>query len=249
MNRSETIAKLAAALVAFNGEVSKIEKDSVNPHFRNKYASLDNIIDEIRPILTKHGLNIIQMPSGDGETLTMSTLLLHESGEFIESPPLTMRPSKNDPQGIGSCATYARRYSLAAFLSLNTGEDDDGNAASGPRQKIDNVPLIGSKEEAQEAGAKKLAEQKAKAAYNNTPTPTGDKISEAQLKLFANKAKQAGFISPEQVTHLKADLLEKFGVSEPADIPKSKFNAALTWIQEQVAPFQLTGEPNSDLPF
>lgn len=241
MNRSESIVKIATALVAFNGEVSKIEKDSVNPHFRNKYASLDNIIDEIRPILTKHGLAVIQMPSGDGETLTMSTLLVHTSGEFIESPPLTMRPSKNDPQGIGSCATYARRYSLAAFLSLNTGEDDDGNAASA------SAPRTGTKEDSQAVGQQKLQEAKAKTAYSASQTP-GDRISEAQLKLFATKAKQSGYKSPEQVAFLKSELKVMFGVDEPSDIKKAQFNSALSWIQETPAPVE-TGIQDSDLPF
>lgn len=133
--KSESIIEIAKALCKFNGEIQKIEKDSTNPHFKNKYASLDNIIDEIRPILTKHGLSIIQMPGGDGENFKMSTLLIHESGEWIESDPIVMKPVKNDPQGIGSCATYARRYSLSAFLSLNTGEDDDGNEASKGQQQ------------------------------------------------------------------------------------------------------------------
>ena len=128
--KSESITNIAVALVKFNNEVSKIGKDSANPHFKNKYASLDNIIDEIRPILTKHGLSILQMPGGDGEKFSMTTMLIHESGEWIESQPIVMRPVKNDPQGIGSCTTYARRYSLSAFLSLNTGEDDDGNDAT-----------------------------------------------------------------------------------------------------------------------
>jgi hypothetical protein len=132
--KSESIIEIAKALCKFNGEIQKIEKDSTNPHFKNKYASLDNIIDEIRPILTKHGLSIIQMPGGDGENFKMSTLLIHESGEWIESDPIVMKPVKNDPQGIGSCATYARRYSLSAFLSLNTGEDDDGNDATQPNK-------------------------------------------------------------------------------------------------------------------
>lgn len=138
--KSESIKNIAVALCKFNGEVSKIEKDSSNPHFKNRYASLDHIIDEIRPILTKHGLSIIQMPGGDGEKFTMSTLLIHESGEWLESDPIVMRPVKNDPQGIGSCATYARRYSLAAFLSLNTGEDDDGNAATQPQMHYQEQP-------------------------------------------------------------------------------------------------------------
>lgn len=130
-NKSESIKNIAVALVKFNSEVKIIEKDAKNPHFKNQYASLDTIIDEVRPLLAKHGLSIMQFPGGDGENFTLRTLLLHESGEWIESEPLTMRPVKNDPQGIGSCNTYARRYSLSAMLSLNTGEeDDDGNGAS-----------------------------------------------------------------------------------------------------------------------
>ncbi|PFE42465.1 recombinase [Bacillus cereus] len=135
MNRSETIGKLAKSLVLFNLEVNKIAKDADNPFFKNNYATLDTIIDEIRPILSKHGLSIMQIPSGDGQNVTLKTLLLHETGEWLESDELTMKPVKNDPQAVGSCITYARRYSLAAFLSLNTGEDDDGNGATYGKEK------------------------------------------------------------------------------------------------------------------
>lgn len=141
MNKSESIKELASALVKFNGEVSRITKDAKNPHFKNTYASIDQIVDEIRPLLQKHGLSILQFPSGDGDRVTMTTILLHESGEWIQGDPLTMVPVKKDPQGIGSCITYARRYSLSAFLSLNTGEDDDGNEASTPDKKQSNSKL------------------------------------------------------------------------------------------------------------
>lgn len=130
IQKSESISNLAVALVKFNSEVAAISKDADNPFFKNKYATLDNIIDGIRPVLTKHGLSVLQIPGGDGEKVIMKTLLLHESGEWIESDPFIMTPIKNDPQAVGSCVTYARRYSLAAFLSLNTGEDDDGNKAT-----------------------------------------------------------------------------------------------------------------------
>lgn len=130
MNRSESITELAKALVKFNSEVTKIAKDADNPFFKNNYATLDTIIDEVRPLLSKNGLSIMQIPSGDGQNVTLKTLLIHESGEWLESDELTMKPVKNDPQAVGSCITYARRYSLAAFLSLNTGEDDDGNGAT-----------------------------------------------------------------------------------------------------------------------
>lgn len=129
-NKSETITKIAAALVAFNGEVKSISHDSENQHFRSQYTSLDHMIDETKPVLHKHGLTVMQFPGGDGERITIRTMILHDSGEWIESEPLTLRPVKLDPQGAGSAITYARRYSYAAALSLSLGDDDDGNAAS-----------------------------------------------------------------------------------------------------------------------
>lgn len=131
MNKSETITNLAKALAAFNTDVERIDKDGTNPHFKNRYSTLDNIIDHVKPLLAKHGLSVLQFPSGDGEMITLVTILVHTSGEFIESDPITMKPARPDPQGIGSCITYARRYSLTATLSLNSGDtDDDGHAAS-----------------------------------------------------------------------------------------------------------------------
>jgi len=134
-SKSETINKIAAALVAFNGEVKSISHDSTNPHFKSQYTSLDHMIDETKPILHKHGLTVMQFPGGDGEKITVRTMILHDSGEWIETEPLTLKPVKLDPQGAGSAITYARRYSYAAALSLSLGDDDDGNAAStGPAQ-------------------------------------------------------------------------------------------------------------------
>lgn len=137
---SESISEIAKALVAFHGEVKRIEKDGTNPHFKSDYATLDNIIDETSPLLFKHGLTVMQFPGGDGERITVRTIILHRSGEWIESDPLTLRPTKIDPQGAGSAITYARRYSYAAALSLPLGDDDDGNAASVPQRTVQTPP-------------------------------------------------------------------------------------------------------------
>jgi hypothetical protein len=132
MRMSETIAKIAAALAKFNAKIGKIEKDGTNPFLKNKYATLDNIVDAVRPLLAEQGISVIQVPSdGENGTILMRTILIHESGEFMESETLSMKPIKNAPQEIGSVLTYARRYQLSSFLSLNTGEDDDGNSSSG----------------------------------------------------------------------------------------------------------------------
>lgn len=197
-NKSESIANIAVALVKFNGEVSKIEKDSSNPHFKNKYASLDNIIDEIRPILHKHGLSIMQFPGGDGDKFTMTTMLLHESGEWIESQPIVMKPVKNDPQGIGSCTTYARRYSLSAFLSLNTGEDDDGEGASGDRNTSPN-----NNESRQ---------------YTNTSS--GALASEGQTRMLYAKHKATGWNDFEEINQFLGYTITKFAEVQAADVTK-----------------------------
>lgn len=128
MKKSETITKIAPALIKFNSEVKKIEKDGHNPFLKTTYATLDSVIETIRPVLSKNKLAVMQdVESGEG-TITVKTLLLHESGEWIESEGTTLRLQKADPQGAGAAITYARRYDLSAFLSLNTGEDDDGNS-------------------------------------------------------------------------------------------------------------------------
>lgn len=130
MMRSESIAKITQALVNFHSEIKSISNDAVNPHFKSKYTTLDHMIDHTKPILSKHGLAVIQFPGGDGERISIRTLLCHVSGEWIESEPLSLKPVKTDPQGAGSAITYSRRYSYAAALSLSLGDDDDGNAAS-----------------------------------------------------------------------------------------------------------------------
>lgn len=134
MNKSDSIASLAAALAKAQGEMENAGKNSVNPHFRSKYADLAEIINTVRPVLAKHGLSITQFPSYDGTLAHVETVIAHESGEWMSG--VTSSPvQKADPQGIGSATTYLRRYSLAAVCNLAQ-EDDDANAASkGPKQK------------------------------------------------------------------------------------------------------------------
>lgn len=126
MERSESIKEIASALCKFQQEVGKVKKDSKNPFFKSKYASLADILDVIQKPLSECGLSIMQMPKGDNE---LETILMHNSGEWILSS-YVMRPVKNDPQSIGSCITYQRRYAIGSILNLNIDDDDDANKAS-----------------------------------------------------------------------------------------------------------------------
>lgn len=139
MKQSESIAQLAPALVAAQAEIKSIHKDRENSHFRNKYATLDAIVEQVRPVLAKHGLALLQGATtphtSEGGTLVafaVESMLVHQSGEWISNTAL-MPLAKLDPQGAGAALTYGRRYALSALLSLATDDDDDGESAVAPR--------------------------------------------------------------------------------------------------------------------
>jgi hypothetical protein len=121
MEKSDSIKEIAKALLAFQSEVENVKKDGNNPYFKSKYATLENILDTIKPTLAKCGLSFSQFPDGDG----LTTILMHTSGEFLKAnTKMTLRDQT--PQGQGSAITYMRRYALSAVLGIATEEDDDG---------------------------------------------------------------------------------------------------------------------------
>lgn len=128
-----TPATLAEALVEFQKNAPHIAKDSINPHFKNKYASLDTIMDAVRVPLATVGLALSQHPTSENGFPGLRTILLHASGERLEDVML-LSADKPGPQAQGSALTYARRYAVLAVLGLVADEDDDANAAEKPKQ-------------------------------------------------------------------------------------------------------------------
>lgn len=122
--------KLAMALAKAQGEMTGAKKDSTNSHFKSSYADLASVLDVCREPLSKHGLAVLQFPQATGAVVTMKTMLLHESGEYLESPEVSAKAANDSPQSIGSAITYLRRYSIMAILGIAP-EDDDGEAAQG----------------------------------------------------------------------------------------------------------------------
>jgi len=190
MKMSESIAKLSQALAKFNAKVVKVEKDGTNPFLKNKYATLDNIVDAVRPLLAEHGLSVVQVPTdAEGGAIAMTTILLHESGEWLESGTLIMKPVKQTPQEIGSVLTYARRYQLSAFLSLNTGEDDDGNSSSGVTEKPKKQQAPKPDKPKEEPKDEKISEGTLKAVntlmsnYVTSTLKAGETVDEQRAKL------------------------------------------------------------------
>jgi hypothetical protein len=149
MMQSEKINELVAALVKVHNEIEPITKDRTNPHFKNRYATLDAINDTVRPILTKHGLAIVQGGTPSERGISVRTMLLHTSGQWIASV-FEMPMEKPTAQSVGSAITYGRRYGISAILALSTEEDDDGHAASQKKPPQKPAPVAATDDQIQQ---------------------------------------------------------------------------------------------------
>lgn len=138
IEKSPDITEIAKALLAFQAQAHGVVKDSKNPHFKNRYASLEAVVDEARPVLQSVGISWMQAPGKiNAGNIGMTTLLMHaDSGQWISSD-MEIPLGKQDPQGAGSAITYAQRYALMASLGLPPVDDDaegafDRNPQSAP---------------------------------------------------------------------------------------------------------------------
>lgn len=134
------LGALFTALHAAQGEISGYVKDEVNPAFKSDYASIEAVIDAVKPALYRNGLVVTQHI---GETIegdaSLTTVLSHTSGAYMLSTGSISRGRKRGPQDDGSANTYMRRYALCSLLMLKEA-DDDANAASGFDTKGKPVP-------------------------------------------------------------------------------------------------------------
>lgn len=138
MKTSENLTNIAKALVAIQGEIKGITKNAQGHGY--KYITFDAIITLVKPVLTKHGVFLIQNVKGDivdGQNLAYcETRLLHESGEWIESDTLIIKPvsvkagAPTTPRDMGSAITYGKRYQLCGMLGISADVDDDAAVAS-----------------------------------------------------------------------------------------------------------------------
>jgi ERF superfamily. len=111
-----------------------IQKDSVNPHYKNSYVSLEKLMEVVMPVLHENDCVLMQLPTTVGDLPALRTVILHvPSGDQVEDTMFLML-DKDNPQGQGSAITYARRYSLMSILGLVADEDDDGERASTHRE-------------------------------------------------------------------------------------------------------------------
>lgn len=196
MDRSEQIDALAVALVKAQAGIKGAVKDSLNPHFRSKYADLESVMDACKGPLNENGISVLQIPEPVESGVGIRTVLLHESGQYI-SGVMVLPMVKQDPQGAGSAITYARRYGLMAMVGVCP-EDDDGEGAmqrEQPQQRP--APVTQNNDSASEAQLK---------AIHAMLTRMGVKDREQGLSIISAAAKRPVGTSKE-LTRAEASMV------------------------------------------
>lgn len=111
-----------------------LRKTKVNPYFNSSYAGLDDVIDSIQDSLKKHGLVISSRSYTDPNlNLILITRLIdvESKTEFVTEFTIF----EKEPQKIGACMTYARRFNIVNLLNLVADDDLDGNETTKPEPK------------------------------------------------------------------------------------------------------------------
>jgi hypothetical protein len=120
--------QIATALLKAQSEMSNPKKGATNPFFKSKYADLNSIREAVIPVLNSNGISVLQpIVHTDGKNF-VKTILLHESGELMDSLTEIVYNKLNDAQAQGSGISYARRYALQSFVCVGA-DDDDGQKA------------------------------------------------------------------------------------------------------------------------
>lgn len=129
-------AGIYGALAKAQGELVNVEATSTNPHFRSRYADLGAILAVVSPVLSRHGIALVQSPynAPDG-AVGVVTQLFYEDGSSVLST-LEITPEKANAHGVGSAITYARRYTLAALVGVAQDDDDGNEAVASPGRSL-----------------------------------------------------------------------------------------------------------------
>jgi len=125
MKTSQEITKIMPDFLKAQMAMEPPTKDAVNPFFHSKYADLNSVMDACKGELNKNDIAVLQPLMG----MTVETILIHVSGEWLSSETPIVCKVQNDPQALGSAITYARRYGLQSMVGLSA-EDDDAEKAT-----------------------------------------------------------------------------------------------------------------------
>ena len=168
MNKSETITKIAPALLKAQKATHVAVKGAKNPFYKSTYADLESVINACKKPLNDNGISVLQsvgyIDTTGGIKTCIETTLLHESGEFI-SDVMIVTMDKEGPQAQGSAISYAKRYSLQSLILLPSA-DDDAESATDRTPKAEVRQMIPTQKKKLESLSKELPVARAGALNN-----------------------------------------------------------------------------------
>ena len=221
---SDGIENISKALVGAQADVGTALMNQKNSHFRSQYADLSAVLEVSKPALAKHGLALTQFPGEAEGRVTMTTMLIHESGEWILLPPAAMPPPAQTAHGYGSAISYLRRYTTQAALGITIGlsDDDDGNVATF---------------EAPKKAPKKRAPKKATPAFEPKEEKVDDPVllkSELSvLKKLIDAAEENGNVDAKAID-LAKNVLEKGGKGDRDRSALEFTSAAIDYLESAI---------------
>lgn len=219
MNKTENIIELAKALSKAQGEITAPKKNKTNPFLHNKYADIASIIEAIRAPLADNGLSLLQFPYIKGNLVTVKTVLLHDSGESIESS-LTMEGENLGKgevrkamtiQAYAGTISYIRRYAIQTLLCIAADDDDDGATGRATKQEKPSEPPPPTQQEIEAVIAKldtaysviealpgsETTDEQECLLWLSTPTVRGCRNLDMLRAYFTYKKEEAGKITVE----------------------------------------------------
>jgi hypothetical protein len=110
-----------------------------------KYAPLEKILEQIKPVLKTHGFSYSwseDLSNKDGYKRIYCHIMArgHTETNFVDVPIQKATDYVNAVQQAGSSSTYGKRYSLCNALGISVDEDYDATDLKG-EQKEDNTEI------------------------------------------------------------------------------------------------------------
>ena len=247
MRYSEQIGELAAALCGVQAEIKNPLRSKVNAGVAGapKYPPLENILEDVRPLLAKHGMAVFQSIRNEGDRVGVATALMHKSGQFIESDyaecDVKIPTNRNGQeiltpgQAVGVCITYLRRYSLNAALGINGDADTDGSYTQERHEERREAP----KAEAPKAEAPKTLPKTTKEALALV-VPFGKHAGKTVKQIYADDRDYITYLagnaktdpSVKQAINLIEDARAKRDAAKAQEAPEPKPEPAPAPVQE-----------------
>jgi len=136
MKTSETTDKISPAIIELQAAMENPVKNATGQegNLKYEYFTLPDLLNKIRPMLKKNGLGLMQPASGDGQSVSVKTRIIHSSSQWIETDPVSF-PVPEKIKELGKIITYLRRYELAGLLNISGEEDADATTENPPKVK------------------------------------------------------------------------------------------------------------------